>query len=64
MTGLKCLLKKRDYWTTREVLELGKEEYGIEYSLKRTGIILKNFGMHHSKPYVLDTEDLKMQKKF
>ena len=54
MIELKSLLKKRDYWTTREVLELIKEEYGIEYSLKRIGIILKNFGMHHSKPYSLD----------
>lgn len=54
MIELKSLLKKRDYWTTKEVLELIKEKYGIEYSLKRIGIILKNFGMDHSKPYALD----------
>lgn len=54
MIELESLLKKRDYWTTREVLELIKEKYGIEYSLKRIGIILKNFGMDHSKPYALD----------
>ena len=54
MIELKSLLKKKDFWTTREVLELIKEKYGVEYSLKRIGVILKNFGMHHSKPYILD----------
>jgi transposase len=32
MIELKSLLKKKDYWTTKEVLELIKEEYGIEFS--------------------------------
>ena len=54
MIELKSLLKNKDLWTTREVLELIKEKYGVEYSLKRIGIILKNFGMRHSKPYILD----------
>jgi transposase len=48
------ILKEREYWTTREVMELIKENFGIEYTLKQIGIILKNFGMRYSKPYVLD----------
>ncbi len=51
---LKALIEKKDYWTTREVLELLKEKYGIEYSQKQIGVILHSFNMHHSKPYVLD----------
>jgi putative transposase len=54
MIELKNLLKNKDYWTTREVLELIKEKYGIEYSQKQIGVILHSFKMHHSKPYALD----------
>lgn len=43
MIELKSLLKKKDYWTKREILELIKEKYGVEYSFKRKGIILKSF---------------------
>ena len=28
---LKTLLENKDYWTTREVLELIKEKYGVEW---------------------------------
>jgi transposase len=51
---LLILLKEKDHWTTREVMELIKEKFGIEYTLKQIGIILKNFGMRYSKPYVFD----------
>ncbi len=51
---LRTLLENKDYWTTREVLELIKEKYGVEYSQKQTGVILHSFNMHHSKPYTLD----------
>lgn len=51
---LKTILENKDYWTTREVLELIKEKYGVEYSQKQVGVILHNFNMYHSKPYVLD----------
>ena len=54
MMELRNLLKKKDYWTTREVLELIKEKYGVEYSQKQIGVILHSFNMNHSKPYVLD----------
>jgi transposase len=51
---LRTLLENKDYWTTREVLELIKEKYGVEYSQKQIGVILHNFNMYHSKPYTLD----------
>lgn len=58
------LLKERDHWTTREVMGLIKENFGIEYTLKQIGIILNNFGMRYSKPYIFDYKDQKMPKKF
>lgn len=51
---VKTLLENKDYWTTREVLELIKEKYGIEYSQKQIGVILHSFNMYHSKPYTID----------
>ena len=47
-------MENKDYWTTREVLELIKEKYGVEYSQKQIGVILHRFKMYHSKPYTLD----------
>jgi putative transposase len=46
---LRTLLENKDYWTTREVLELIKEKYGVEYSQKQIGVILHSFNMYHSK---------------
>jgi transposase len=51
---LRTLLENKDYWTTREVLELIREKYCVEYSQKQIGVILHSFDMYHSKPYVLD----------
>jgi putative transposase len=48
------LLEKKDYWTTRGVLELVKEKYGVEYSQKQIGVILHNLNMYHSKTYTLE----------
>ena len=48
---LKAILKERDDWTTREVRELIKEEFGVEYSLRHVSRILKSLGMKYSKPY-------------
>ena len=39
MEKLIKLLKQKDYWTTREVKELIKNEFGIEYTLRH---IIKN----------------------
>ena len=51
---LRTLLENKDYRTTREVWELIKEKYGVEYSEKQVAIILHNFNMYHSKPYPFD----------
>jgi len=51
---LRSLLKEKDYWTTKGVLELIKEKYSVQYSQKQVGVILHSFNMYHSKPYVLD----------
>ncbi len=47
------MLEKKDYWTTRSVLEIVKEKYGVEYSQKQIWVILHNF-KYHSKPYTLN----------
>jgi Transposase and inactivated derivatives len=49
MIKLRNLLNEKDYWTTREVLELIKEKYDVEYSQKQIGVILHSFNMYHSK---------------
>lgn len=57
---LKELLKKRDDWTTKEILNLIKHEFNVEYSLKQVRIILKDIGLKFKKPYPKDyqrTED-------
>lgn len=38
---------KRSYGINKRIL-------GIKYTFEQTGIILKNFGMRCSKPYVFD----------
>ncbi len=54
MENLKELLKKKDYWTTREVKELIKNEFGIEYTLRHVARILRKIGMVYQKPFVYD----------
>mgnify|MGYP000008677480 CR=1 FL=1 len=51
---LKSILKNRDDWTTKEVRELIKERFGIEYSLRHVSRILKSLGMKYGKPYQHD----------
>ena len=51
---LKSILKKRDDWTTKEVRELIREKFGIEYSLRHVSRILKSLGMRYGKPYQYD----------
>ena len=63
---LKELLKKRDDWTTKEILKLIKEEFNVEYSLKQVRIILKDLGLKFGKPYPKDyrrPEDAEKQLK-
>ena len=51
---LKAILKERDDWTTREVRELIKEKFGVEYSLRHVSRILRSLGMKYAKPYQYD----------
>lgn len=51
---LKYILRSRDDWTTREVRELIKEEFGVEYSMRHVSRLLKSFGMKYAKPYQKD----------
>ena len=51
---LKAILKSRDDWTTKEVRELIKEKFGVEYSLRHVSRILRSLGMKYAKPYQLD----------
>lgn len=53
-SDLKELLKERDDWTTKEVRNLIKKEFNIEYSLKQVIIILKSLGLKLGKPYPQD----------
>jgi len=51
---LKAILKERDDWTTREVRELIKEKFGVEYSLRHVSRIMRSLGMKYAKPYQYD----------
>lgn len=42
---LRAFLEERDDWTTNEVKKLIKERYGVAYTLKHIGAILRKFGM-------------------
>jgi putative transposase len=51
---LKQMLGGKDAWTLREVRELIKEKFDIEYSEMQVWRILTSWNMHHAKPYILD----------
>ena len=51
---LKRMLGEKDAWTLREVRELIKEKFNVEYSEMQFWRILTSWNMHHAKPYVLD----------
>lgn len=52
--NLKAILNERDDWTTKEVRNLILRKFEVNYSTKRVGEILKDFGMKYSKPYSHD----------
>lgn len=51
---LKRMLGEKDAWTLREVRELIKQKFNVEYSEMQVWRILTSWNMHHAKPYVLD----------
>ncbi|CAD7767939.1 hypothetical protein FHEFKHOI_01976 [Candidatus Methanoperedenaceae archaeon GB50] len=74
---MKAILKERDDWRTKEVKELTKKRFGVEYSLRDDRVlitvlikscseasnILKSSGMKYTEPHERETrEGLKMQK--
>jgi len=63
---LRSYLNKRDDWTTGEIRELIRGEFGVEYTLKQIRVILKGFKMKFGKPYSHDyrrPEDAEEQLK-
>ena len=51
---LKDMLGKNDSWTTREIQDLVKREFGVEYSSWQIKRIIKSFGMKYAKPLQKD----------
>lgn len=51
---LKEKLKERRDWTTKEVNQLVKEEFGASYSLRSMRRILRSLKMRYAKPYPRD----------
>lgn len=54
MMTLKTLLKKRPYWTAKEVQALINEEFDRLFVLRQVHRILRKLGMHCGKPYIED----------
>ena len=51
---LKRMIFEKDAWTLREVRELIKQEFNVEYSEMQVWRILTSWNMRHAKPYLLD----------
>ena len=51
---LKELLKERDDWTTKEVKNLIKSEFGPDFSEKHVRTILRSLGLKFARPYPKD----------
>ena len=51
---LKEMLKKKEYWTTREVMRLIKEKFGVEYSYMGAYKLMRRIGMKYVKPMMID----------
>ncbi len=55
MTKLKEILKSKDYWTTKEVVKVIKDQFDVDLSIFQVIKILRDkFEMHFSKPYPMD----------
>ena len=51
---LKEILAKRDDWTTKEIKQLIKDKFGIEFSEKHVRTILRSIGLKFARPYPKD----------
>ena len=45
---------KDGQFTTAQVRELIRNQFGIEYTMKQVWVILKKMNMRHAKPYNAD----------
>ncbi|EQD75649.1 ISA1083-3 transposase, partial [mine drainage metagenome] len=51
---LKVLLEEKDLWYLKDIVELIKTKFSVEYSERQVRRILKSFKMKHAKPYQVD----------
>ncbi len=51
---LKAILESKDLWYLRDVVDLIRTRFGVEYSERQVRRILKGFNMKHAKPYQVD----------
>lgn len=51
---LKDMLKKKEYWTTKGVIRLIKEKFGVEYSYIGAYKLMRKIGMKYVKPMIID----------
>jgi putative transposase len=51
---LKRMVAEKDSWTLREVRDLIKYKFDVEYSEMQVWRILTSWNMYHAKPYTLD----------
>ena len=51
---LKQMIAEKDAWTLREVRELVKQKFDVEYSEMQVWRMLTSWNMYHAKPYILD----------
>jgi len=54
MEKLRSLLEERDYWTSNQVGELIKREFGVGFTNRHIPRILRKLGLRYQKPYVND----------
>lgn len=50
----RILREEKEWWTTKEVIKLLKERFGVKYSDDQVVRILKKLKMNHGKPYPHD----------
>ena len=51
---LKVLLDTKGLWYLKDIIDLIKAQFNVEYSERQVRRILKSFKMNHAKPYQID----------
>ena len=47
----KALLQAKDPWYLKDIVNLIKTQFSVEYAERQVKIILKSFKINHAKPY-------------